>query len=107
MSSTPQQSLVSGSIVGNGEHYDRELHENDMKNWFKIVGMLSIFYVFQGLHWYANFELGITDAETSTMYNILIFCSAIIVIAVMLLMGARVNRKKLTHEFWIEKISEE
>jgi hypothetical protein len=36
-----------------------------------------------------------------------IFGTAVIVIAVMLMVGAGVNAKKVTHEFWVEKISEE
>lgn len=36
-----------------------------------------------------------------------IFGTAVIVIAVMLMVGAGVNSKKVTHEFWVEKISEE
>lgn len=87
--------------------YDKAVYENDMANWFKIVGMLLLFYVFQGLHWWANFELGIHDTKSSTVYNLCIFGSAIIVISIMLILGAQVNKKKLTHEFYIEKISEE
>ena len=33
--------------------------------------------------------------------------SAILIIGTMLFLGAKVNRKKLTHEFYMEKISEE
>lgn len=69
--------------------------------------MLLLFYVVQFLHWWANFELGVTAATTSTIYNLLIFGTAVIVIGFMLLFGAGVNRKKLTHEFYQEKISEE
>lgn len=87
--------------------YDKAVYENDLANWFKIVGMLLLFYVFQGLHWWANFELGIHDTRSSTVYNLCIFGSAIIVISIMLILGAQVNKKKLTHEFYIEKISEE
>jgi len=87
--------------------YDKAVYENDLQNWFKIVGMLLLFYCFQGLHWWANFELGIHDTKSSTVYNLCIFGSAILVIAVMLILGAQVNKKKLTHEFYIEKISEE
>ena len=87
--------------------YDKDVYENDMNNWFKIVGMLLLFYLFQGLHWWANFELGIHDTRGSTVYNLCIFASAILVIATMLVLGAQVNKKKLTHEFYIEKISEE
>lgn len=37
----------------------------------------------------------------------IIFGSAVLVIGVMLFLGAKVNKKKLTHEFYTEKISEE
>lgn len=69
--------------------------------------MLLLFYVVQFLHWWANFELGITASTTSTIYNLCIFGTAVIVIGIMLYLGAGVNRKKLTHEFYQEKISEE
>jgi hypothetical protein len=87
--------------------YDKAVYENDLANWFKIVGMLLLFYVFQGLHWWANFELGIHDTYSSTIYNLCIFGSALLVITIMLILGAQVNKKKLTHEFYVEKISEE
>ena len=87
--------------------YDKAVYENDMENWFKIIGMLLLFYIFQGLHWWANFELGITAASTSTLYNLCAFGSAVLVIGTMLFFGAKVNKKKLTHEFYTEKISEE
>lgn len=87
--------------------YDPLVYENTIGNYFKIVGMLFIFYIFQGLHWWANFSLGVFAAETSTLYNLIIFGTAIIIIAVMLMVGAGVNQKKVTHEFWVEKISEE
>ena len=87
--------------------YDKMVYENTVDNYFKIVGMLLLFYAFQGLHWWANFELGIHDTKASTTYNLCIFASAILVIAIMLLLGAQVNKKKMTHEFYIEKISEE
>jgi hypothetical protein len=87
--------------------YDKAVYENDVANYFKIVGMLLLFYLFQGLHWWANFELGIHDTRGSTVYNLCIFASALFVIAIMLILGAQVNKKKLTHEFYIEKISEE
>jgi hypothetical protein len=78
-----------------------------MQNWFKIVGMMFLFYIFQGLHWWANFELGVHATKMSTAYNLIVFGSAIVVITIMLILGAKVNAKKLTHEFYIEKISEE
>ena len=87
--------------------YDKAVYENDMANYFKIAGMLILFYCFQGLHWWANFELGVHDTDTSTAYNLIIFGTAVLVIATMLFLGAKVNKKKLTHEFYVEKISEE
>ena len=69
--------------------------------------MLILFYIFNGLHWWANFELGIADAPNVTLYNLCIFGLTLLVIAAMLAVGAVVNKKKLTHEFYVEKISEE
>lgn len=51
--------------------------------------------------------MGINDAPMSTIYNLVIFGSAILVIAAMLFMGSIVNKKKVTHEFWREKILQE
>jgi len=87
--------------------YDPLVYENTVENYFKIVGMLFLFYIFQGLHWWANFELVIHDTEKAAIYNCCIFGSAILVIAVMLIYGAGVNKKKLIHEFYVEKIAAE
>jgi hypothetical protein len=83
------------------------VYENTLDNWFKIVGMMILFYIVQFLHWWANFELGVQNATASTVYNLIIFGSAVLVIGLMLLQGAGVNRKKHTHEFYMERISEE
>ena len=40
-------------------------------------------------------------------YCIIIFITAIFVIGVMLCIGATVNKKKITHDYYAEKISEE
>jgi len=69
--------------------------------------MMMLFYLFNGLHWWANFELGIADAWTSTVYNIAMFVTAVMIIGIMLAVGSVVNKKSLIHEFYIEKISEE
>ena len=87
--------------------YDPLVYENTHKNLCKIFGMLMLYYLFHGLHWWANFELVVHATETSTIYNICVFGSAVLVIACMLVYGAQVNKKKLTHEFYIEKISAE
>ena len=69
--------------------------------------MLLLYYFFMGSHWWANYELGVADTVTSTSYNLLVFLFAVIIIGFMLYYGAKVNRKKHTHEFYMEKISEE
>jgi len=80
---------------------------NTPGNWVRIIGTLLGFYVFQGLHWWANFELGVNSAQGSTYYNLIIFATAVFCIGLMLMQGAEVNNLKLTHEFYMEKISEE
>ena len=86
--------------------YDPMVYENTMENWVKIVGMLLLFYVWNALHWWANFSLGTKASTYSTYYNLVIFATAIINISLMLLFGSTVNKLKLTHEFYEEKISE-
>ena len=87
--------------------YDPMVYENTWDNWVKIVGMLLIFYFWNGLHWWANFSLGVAMSEYSTYYNLIAFGVAIIVISCMLFAGSKVNALKVTHEFYQEKISEE
>jgi len=87
--------------------YDPLVYENTPLNYAKIVGMLILFYIFQGLHWWANFELGVHGAETSTPYNLIIFGISVIIIGCMLIYGAEVNKKAFTHEYYMEKISAE
>ena len=40
-------------------------------------------------------------------YCIAVFVSAVLVILTMLFVGAKVNKKKITHDYYAEKISEE
>ena len=102
-----EPSDLSAYLNWRRDHYDKEVYENTCQNWLKIIAMLLFFYLWNALHWWANFALGIHESSTSTWYNIFIFISAVLVISVMLVVGAGVNRKKLTHEFYAEKISEE
>ena len=86
--------------------YDPLVYENTIGNYFKIVGMLLLFYVVMMLHWFGNYSLGIHFTETCTIYNVIIFATAVVVIAIMLCVGSTVNAKKATHEYYAEKISE-
>ena len=101
------QSQAESAFFNMRDTYDKDVYENTAGNWVKIVGMLAIFYFWNGLHWWANFSLGITDSGGSTLYNLCAFGSAILVISGMLFFGSQVNRLKLMHEFYTEKISEE
>lgn len=89
------------------DDYDKAVYENTPENWLKIIGAFICFYIFQAFHWWANYELGINMSQTSTIYNICIFATAVLVIARMLFVGGQVNELKLEHEFWTEKILQE
>merc|ERR1712179_656067 len=99
------QSQKESAYFNMDDAYDPMVYENTVENYFKIVGMLMLFYMFHGMHWWANFELGIHDSYSSTIYNLCIFGSAILVIIAMLIYGSGVNKLKITHEFYVEKIS--
>ena len=97
----------SSTLYNTDSGYDKEVYENTTLNYFKILGMMSLFYIFMGFHWLFLFELGIHNASSYTNYNLIMFAINILVIAAMLYVGKLVNKKKLTHEFYVEKISEE
>ena len=101
------ESQKASAYFNMDDGYDPLVYENTPGNLATIIGMLFLFYIFQGLHWWANFELGIHDVETSTPYNLIIFGCCVIIIGCMLIYGAGVNKKKVTHEFYVEKISAE
>ena len=97
----------SSAFFNTDAGYDKEVYENTPQNWVKIFGMLGLFYLFNGFHWAFNFELGVHDSALLTKYNCFLFVINVAVLAAMLIIGAQVNKKKLTHEFYMEKISEE
>ena len=41
------------------------------------------------------------------LYCIVVFVTGVLVIIAMLFVGAKVNKKKITHDYYAEKISEE
>ena len=86
--------------------YDPIVYENTIGNYFKIVGMLLLFYTIMMLHWFGNYSLGIHFSETCTIYNIIVFAQALLVITAMLCYGRTVNAKKSEHEYYAVKISE-
>merc|ERR1719313_676715 len=101
------KSMKESAYFSHDSGYDPEVYENTPANWVKIVTMLLLFYLFQGFHWWANFELGTNEAYASTTYNLLVFLLAVIVIATMIFFGNMVNALKTTHEYYTECISAE
>ena len=101
------QSQKESAYFNMDNAYDPEVYENTPQNWGKIFGMFGIFYFVQGMHWWANFSLGVHATDTASVYNLIIFGSAVLVIGTMLYFGSLVNVKKITHEYYAEKISEE
>jgi len=57
------ESQKASAYFNMDDGYDPLVYENTVENYFKIVGMLFIFYIFQGLHWWANFELVVHSTE--------------------------------------------
>merc|ERR1712167_430698 len=101
------KSMKESAYFSHDSGYDPAVYENTKENWVKIVTMLLLFYLFQGFHWWANFELGTNEAYTSTAYNLLIFLLAVVIITVMIIFGSMVNAQATTHEFLTECISAE
>lgn len=85
--------------------YDKRVYENTPINWVKIVLGLLAFWLFQALHWWGVFELGITKSSALMIYSIAIFLSAICFGAGLLTSGKYANYKKRKHEFLITRIS--
>ena len=90
-----------------GDTYDPLVYENTPMNWVMIIGAFIIFYIFQALHWVANFELSQADPEGSTLYNMIILAVSIFFITLFIFIGVSVNKSVLTHDFYVEKISEQ
>lgn len=86
-------------------NYDPLVYENTWGNIGAILAMFALFYFVQAMHWWCNFALGIHATETSLIYNLCIFGTAVIVIGFMLYFGSVVNVKKTTHEYYAEQIS--
>lgn len=86
--------------------YDKRVYENTVGNWFIIVGLLIIFWIFQAIHWWGVFELGINDSTYLMYYSIGIFCYTVLFLIGLLTSGKFANYKKRRHEFYKDKITE-
>ena len=99
-----REEVLRQQEIENG--YEPLVYENTYANYLAIIAMLLLFYIFNGLHWWANFELGINSATSSTVWNLFIFSLSVIIILLMIYLGAKVNKLKATHAFYQGKISE-
>ena len=53
------QSQKESAYFNMDQAYDPAVYETSCAGYFRITGMLLIFYCVMGLHWWANFALGI------------------------------------------------
>ena len=88
------------------ESYDKRVYENSALNWFKIIIVLILFWVFQAVHWWGVFELGVNMTDVLMWYSIAVFAYTIVVGGCMLLSGKYANKKKRHHDFLQDKIAE-
>ena len=66
-----------------------------------------IFWIFQTIHWWGVFELGVNYTVWLMWYSVAIFIFTICVGAVLLVSGKYANKKKRLHTFITDKIAEE
>ena len=86
--------------------YDKRVYENSFGNYVRIIITLIAFWIFQSLHWWGVFELGINWSPYLMWYSIGIFTFTIIVGACLLTSGKFANKKKRRHNFLMDKIAE-
>ena len=80
-------------------------YEHGFFNWFKFTFMLIIFYACIFPLSYAIFILGTGDDKMSTYWNYIVFLITFLVAVSMVKTGNKINRMKLQHEFYLEKIA--
>jgi amino acid permease len=88
------------------ESYDKRVYENTIGNYIRIILTLIVFWIFQGIHWWACFELGINWSPILMLYSICIFFFTLIVGAGLLTSGKFANKKKRLHNFLEETLAE-
>ena len=73
----------------------------------KISSLLLCYYITHGLHWWANFEFGILNSYYHMCYACAILGANCLALFFMLRIGAIVNKKVSTAEFYEIMIAEE
>jgi hypothetical protein len=85
--------------------YDKRVYENTAGNWVKICVFLGLFWLFNAMHWWGIFELGIARSEILTTYSLSVFAFTLVFGAILLISGKYANYKKRMHMFLSEKIA--
>ena len=88
------------------ESYDKRVYENSLLNWFRIIFTLIAFWIFQAIHWWFTFELGINFTSILMYYSFAIFIYTVCVGICMLISGKFANKKKRMVEFLKDRIAE-
>ena len=88
------------------ESYDKRVYENSVFNWFRIIFTLIAFWIFQAIHWWFVFELGINWSSILMYYSFGIFVYTIFVGVCMLISGKYANKQKRMHEFLTDRLAE-
>lgn len=88
------------------ESYDKRVYENDVVNWIRIILTLIAFWIFQAIHWWFVFELGINWSSILMYYSFGIFVYTIFVGVCMLISGKYANKQKRMHEFLTDRLAE-
>ena len=87
--------------------YDKRVYENTFGNYVRIAFTLIFFWIFQTIHWWGVFELGVNYTTYLMWYSIVIFLFTISIGAALLVSGKYANKKKRLHTFITDKIAEE
>lgn len=87
--------------------YDKRVYENTVGNYIRIIFTLIFFWLFQAIHWWGIFELGVNYTTYLMWYSIAIFIFTILIGACLLFSGKYANKKKRLHTFITDKIAEE
>mmetsp|Transcript_2570 Transcript_2570/g.4308 ORF Transcript_2570/g.4308 Transcript_2570/m.4308 type:complete len:84 (+) Transcript_2570:150-401(+) len=69
--------------------------------------MLILFYIYNGVHWWGVFSFGISNSPDFSFFNLVLMGTALVTIGFLLFFGRMVNVRKVTHDFYVEVISEE
>ena len=74
--------------------YNKQVYENTLGNWARIIGSFVIFYIAVFLFWLAVFFHGIQDVDSATILYIIILVFSFTIIGILIIIG-HFSTKKL------------